>query len=346
VLSVYDRETAGAAVSVAGQSGPVRVEGLVCRPSVTRASRDHLHTAVDGRLVHEDTLRSAVESGYGRLLAGDRHPVAVVDVSVPPERVDVNVHPRKHEVAFADADAVRAAVETAVADALGTTESRGEVEAARAAALDLDGVAEPVAGSVLADTTVVGVFRELYVLCERDDELLVVDGHAAHERVTYERLQATVEDRVPTASVDPPAALALSASEAALLRDDAARETVERLGFAVTLRGDDTARVSTVPAPRGRSVAPSALRDTLDAVAAAEAADPATTLDLDRPLVDLACHESLRAGEIDRSTAEELITALAACDRPETCPHGRPTVLTVPETALARGFDRPNTRFD
>jgi len=355
LLSVYDRTVAGAAVEVADRSGPVRVEGLVCRPSVSRATRQHVRTAVGGRLVRDSTLRRAVVEGFDGLLAPDRHPVAVVDVTVPPERVDVNVHPRKREVAFADADAVAAAVETAVRDALSTA----DVEVAREALPVAD--ADPIEASVLDDAAVVGVFRDLYVLCERGDELLVVDAHAASERVTYEHLRDAVDEGVPRASVDPPAAVALSASEAALLDDEAVRETVERLGFALALRDDDTARVEAVPAPGGRAADPGAVRDVLDAVAAERGAGnggdtvsdadgtptPAETLDLERPLVDLSCHRSLRAGDdIDRETARELLRRLGACDRPDACPHGRPTALAVDEATLARGFDRPNTRFD
>jgi len=312
LLATYDRDAAGAAVEVADRAGPVRVEGLVCRPSLSRASREHVH-------------------------------VAVVDVTVPPERVDVNVHPRKRSVAFADADAVGEAVTTAVGEALSTA----DVEAVGRADLDLAGVAEPIEDGVLADAEVVGVFRELYVLCERGDELLVVDAHAADERVTYERLRDAA-DGVASVAVDPPAGVALSASEAALLRDETVAAAVERLGFRVDARGDDTARVSGVPAPGGDAVAPAALRDVLDAVAAErpDASDPADALDLERPLVDLACHESLRAGTVTRAAAEDLLARLGGCDRPDACPHGRPTVLAVDEADLARAFDRPNTRFD
>ena len=342
LLATYDRDAAGAAVEVADRAGPVRVEGLVCRPSLSRASREHVHVAVGGRAVRDSDLRRAVAEGYDGLLSPDRYPVAVVDVTVPPERVDVNVHPRKRSVAFADADAVGDAVATAVSEALSTA----DVEAVAAHA-DLGAVAEPVAGGPLADAEIVGIFRDLYVLCERGDELLVVDAHAAHERVTYERLLEAAGD-VPGVGVEPPTSVALSAGEAALLRDERVRASVERLGFRVDVCGDDTARVSRVPAPTADAVAPEALRDVVDAVAAERSAAgrPEDVLDSEQSLVDLACHESLRAGEVTRETAEDLLTRLGSCDRPDACPHGRPTVLTVDEADLARGFDRPNTRFD
>jgi DNA mismatch repair protein MutL len=360
LLAVYDREVAGAAVPLEG-GGRVAVEGVVCRPSVTRASAEHVHVAVNGRPLPEGRLRRAVRAGYGDLLPADRWPVAVVSVSVPPAAVDVNVHPAKREVAFADPDRVAAAVERAVASALATEDLTRVADLA----VDAEGSLAPVEGdSTFADATVIGVYRELYVLCEQAGDLLVVDGHAAHERVNYERLRgaarggqtgddgagdddaggdgtatATADGGVPSVSVDPPATLSLSPSAARALAEH--RETVRRLGYRLSTVGDGTCRVEAVPAPLGRAAAPASLRDTLDEVADGDRPTPREDL-----LAELACHPSLSAGEFDRETATRLLDRLGACEQPYACPHGRPTTLSVAESTVAGGFDRPNTRFD
>jgi DNA mismatch repair protein MutL len=120
VMSIYGREVAEAMVGVdAGPDGPVeRVGGLVSHPETTRASRDYLATFVNGRYVPAADLREAVVEGYGGQLAADRYPFAVLFVDVPPDAVDANVHPRKTEVRFDDAAAVRTAVTRAVREAL------------------------------------------------------------------------------------------------------------------------------------------------------------------------------------------------------------------------------------
>ena len=318
-----------------GDSGYTRVEGVLCYPSVTRATRDHVHVAVNGRPLADEALRRAVVSGYGSLLPSDEAPIAVVSISVPPETVDHNVHPAKAAVAFRG-DGVTAQVERAVRDALSTADLRRSAEVS----MDLDETLTPVDGeSSLGELSVIGQFRELYLLCAADDRLLIVDQHAAHERINYERLRAAVGDR-STSPVDPPATLSVSATEAALV--DAHRDHLRTLGYEAAAFGRGTVRVSAVPAPLGRRLAPESLRDV---VATLDAADAAVDRVRDDLLKEMACHPSLKAGDtLSGEEAERLLDRLGACDRPYACPHGRPTVLTLAPGTLARGFERAPTR--
>ncbi|WP_254535837.1 DNA mismatch repair endonuclease MutL [Halomarina litorea] len=342
LLAVYGRDVAGRSTALAaGDDDEVAVHGVCVHPSVTRASASHVTVAVNGRPLADSGLRNAVEAGYGSLLPGDRHPVAVVRVRVPPDRVDQNVHPGKREVRFRDAEAVHGAVERAVRDALSTADLARSGEAELGIDLDGEGGLEPTR-SRFEDLTVIGQFRGLYLLCEAGDDLLVVDQHAAHERVNYERLREAVAGaEVETLSVDPPATLSLSPGAAATL--DARREAVESLGFRVESFGGGTYRVTGVPAPFGRAAAPEDVRDLLDTFLSGESPeDPREAL-----LAEMACHPSLKAG--DDLTDEEsaaLLDRLGACRQPYACPHGRPTVLSIEETTLAKGFGRSGTRFD
>jgi DNA mismatch repair protein MutL len=367
----------------AAPPGTVRVDGLLCYPEVTRSTRESIHVAVNGRALTDATVRAAVVDGYGSLLPAGRYPVAVVRVWLPPSFVDANVHPAKEEVAYRDEAAVADAVATAVEAALSTADLRrtGEV------AMDLDASLAPLSGdSAFADATVIGQFRELYLLCEADGDLLVVDQHAAHERVTFERLRAAVEGSaspvaesaggvrpvqdgspgaraggpdpddegrgLPVRTLDPPETLSLSPGEAALV--EAHAETLERLGFGLEAFGGSTYRLTAVPAPLGRTLDPDGLRETLAALDesggegatdGAKARDPAAVRE--DMLRDLACHPSLKAGEdLPTDEATALVRRLGQCDRPYACPHGRPTVLSIEERTLAKGFERGGTRFD
>ncbi|SDN01110.1 DNA mismatch repair protein MutL [Halogranum gelatinilyticum] len=341
VLGVYDRTVAGqsttfaheTAVSVDGDDHSLTVDGLLVYPSVTRSRRDHVHVAVNGRTVGNAGLKRAVVSGYGTLLPQGREPIAVVSVSLSPQLVDANVHPSKDEVAFLDGDAVESAVEEAVHEAVTTADLRqsGEV------AMDLETTLERVDGDSLFDeVTVIGQFRELYLLCEADDDLLVVDQHAAHERINYERLQRALADSpVEAALVDPAETVSLSPSEAAVA--DHNRELLAKLGFDFSSFGGGTYRLTGLPAPLGRVADASAFHDALDALRAGD--DPADARD--ELLKDLACHPSLKAGDtLDAETAEELLGRLGECEQPFACPHGRPTVLSIEEETLASGFGR------
>ncbi|GAA0518183.1 DNA mismatch repair protein MutL [Halorubrum aquaticum] len=344
LFGVYDRETASQSTEVSASVGiekggiTVDVSGALAYPSVTRAARDHLRVSVNGRPVRDDRLAGAVRAGYGRLLPDGREPVAAVDVAVPPERVDPNVHPAKREVGLQDADAVAEAVESVVSDALTGADLRRKATVDT----DLETALEPVGeddgsrSAAFADTEPIGTFRDLYALVESGDELLVIDSHAAHERVNYERLARAFEDEaVPTAAVDPPATLSLSAGEAAAA--EAHAETLDALGFETEPFGGGTIRVRTVPAPFGRTADPDSLRDALAALSEGESPRDAR----ERLLADLACHPSLKRGDaIDRTAIRALLDRLDECERPFACPHGRPTVLTVDEATFAAGFER------
>jgi DNA mismatch repair protein MutL len=348
LVALYGRETGGestavthrAGVDLAGRAADLSAEGRLCYPSTTRSTRDHVHVAVNGRPVRDDDLRKAVVRGYGTLLPGGREPVAVVHVDLPAWTVDPNVHPAKERVAIRGGDAVAAAVEAGVREALSTADLRrsGKV------AMDLDSSLSPVeaADSAFADATVLGVFRELYVLCEADDDMLVVDQHAAHERVNFERLRAALADEaVPAAEVDPAQTVTLDPPTAAAVENH--REELATLGFSVDPFGGTTYRVTAVPAPLGRVVDAEALRGVAGGLRESSGRGGAAVReDL---LADLACHPSLKAGDaLDRETAGRLVERLGECDQPYACPHGRPTVLSVEASTLADGFERRGSR--
>lgn len=342
VLAVYGREAARAATELdaerttdAAVRARIRVRGLLASPATTRASADHVHVAVRGRPLSTATLRDAVRAGYGSLLPDGRHPVAVVRVDLPATAVDPNVHPAKERVGLRAPDAV----DEAVADAVGEALSTADLVRAAETSTDLGDALAPADGSgPLADARVVGQFRERYLLCAAEDRLLVVDQHAAHERVNFERLSAALEEGVPSRSLDPPATVELDPGgvEAVRQRGDA----LARLGYDATPFGGTTVRVGATPAPFGRAAAPDSLRDVVDRLRAGERPTPRADL-----LAGLACHRSLKAGDrLDDDDARSLLDALAACEEPYACPHGRPTTLSVAPETLARGFERAPTR--
>jgi len=341
LLAVYDRHVAARSTTFThettlthgGSEHGLHVEGALAFPSTTRSDRSHIRSAVNGRPVVDEGLRRAVERGYGTLLADGRHPVAVVSIEVPPETVDTNVHPAKAEVALAARTAVEAAVERGVNEALTTADLRRSGELA----MDLERSLEPESGeSVLATARVIGQFADLYVLCDAGDDLLVVDQHAAHERVNFERLQAAVEGAaVESVALDPPETISLSPAEAAVVEDR--HEDLAAMGFEAEPFGGSTVKLSAVPAPLGRPADPAAFRDTVAAMARGEPAES----DREDLLAELACHPSLKAGEeLSTDEAARLVERLGQCEQPFACPHGRPTVLSVDAETLATGFER------
>ncbi|RLM90747.1 DNA mismatch repair endonuclease MutL [Halobellus sp. Atlit-38R] len=349
ILGVYDRQVASRATTFdatrrvgsarAGDGAGLTVDGALVQPSITRARRDHVYVAVDGRPVRNAQLQRAVVDGYGDLLADGRAPIAVVSLSLPTSWADHNVHPRKRRVRLRSSDEVADAVAGAVSDALSTADQRRAADLS----MDLDDTLEPLSGteSAFDDVRVLGQFRDLYLLCAFEDELLVVDQHAAHERVNYERLRAAVSGETPTAAIDPPESVSLTPGQYAAVESH--RDELSKLGYDLDCFGETTVRVRSVPAPMGRAAASESVRDAVDALRHGETPEDGR----DALLKDLACHPSLKAGD-DLSDAEAtaLVDRLGSCENPYACPHGRPTVLTIGEDALVRGFGRRGTRMD
>lgn len=360
LLSVYSREVARRAIKLdrtvdigvgklnAGDksrddTAECRVRGVIVPPAETRATRA-TRVAIGGRPVSNGELARAVESGYGTLLPENRHPIGAIDVRLPPQLVDANVHPAKQEVALSVSGAVETAIETAVSDGLETA----DVE--RAAAVPTDLVTPLESGDVadasgpassLTNAEVIGQYRELYLLCELDGDLIVVDGHAAHERVNYERLSAALSgEPIPHRELEPPATISLDPGHLSVFEEN--EGTIRGLGFDTEPFGGDLVRVRAVPAPLGREADPEALCDVLDRLADGGSPDRRR----DRLLRDLACHPSLKAGQtLTETESNALLDRLAECAEPYACPHGRPTLLRIEEATLAREFDRGQTRF-
>ncbi|WP_253738115.1 DNA mismatch repair endonuclease MutL [Halohasta salina] len=342
LLGVYDAGTASRSTVIHHETtvdnDELSIAGVCCYPSVTRSTRDHVRVSVGGRPVTDTGLRRAVVSGYGSLILGGKYPIAAIDIEPPAGTVDPNVHPAKEEVGLTVREEIEAAVERAVSEALTTA----DIRRTDTAATDLDTELAAVDRSdPFGEVRVIGPFRDLYLLCEDGDELLVVDQHAAHERINYERLRAAVDDEgVSTAPLDPPETISVAPAAAAAAERHG--ELLSDLGFEIEPFGGGTLRVSGLPAPLGRVADTDSLVETLDQLAAGHQPDDQRN----ELLADLACHPSLKAGDrLTRSEAEQLLDRLGECEQPFACPHGRPTVCSLDESTLAAGFERGSTRF-
>ncbi|EMA03846.1 DNA mismatch repair protein MutL [Haloarcula vallismortis] len=498
VMSVYGREVAESMISVGAGSGanagddetdsfpdgPLDgVHGLVSHPETNRAGREYLSTYVNGRYVRAGTVRDAVIDAYGTQIAPDRYPFAVLFLDVPAGDVDVNVHPRKLEVRFADDEGVREQVRTAVEDALlregllRSTAPRGRSapeqteitpesdgasererqpsrsddrdtadETATTARTDSttaehsvettiqesdaapterpDGPQAETAGHQSSDTTVsdqsvdpnrasaaeanddasgnsgerqaggsvlggdsddggseasgtartestredwkftggqeqvrlgdrpeatheslpsmriLGQLADTYVVAETDDGLVLVDQHAADERVNYERLKAKFEGETTTQALADPVELELTAREAEVF--DRRSDALASLGFHTARTGERSVEVRTLPGVIADVAGPDIVRDVLGAFVAGDDEAAATVeAAADELLGDLACYPSVTGNtSLTEGSVRELLAALDECENPYACPHGRPTVIHIDRQELEDRFER------
>lgn len=416
-------EFAAAAVPVRGAWMDLTLDGLAALPGYTRATAAEQHLVVNRRPVRDPLLRMALRVAYRGLIAAGRHPVAALFLDIPPEAVDVNVHPMKTELRFREADRVRGALIASLRRALEVGAGAAVAGAAipPAAGTAADSGAEAVAlgtgvpGFALATpappagaggfaeapplplgfgATVaawagggrrdppntapqdvpapptapataspadpataaadalpplgrpLAQILETYILAEAPDgALILVDQHAAHERLTHEALRAQLlgSGAVRSQPLLLPAVVSLPPADAARLLAEA--ETLARLGLEIEAFGPGAVLVRALPALLGTPDPAPLLRDLADEFAesgtAASSEAPALEARLDAAIARLACHGSVRAGR--RLTVEEmaaLLRAMEATPRAATCSHGRPTVLRLGRGELERLFGR------
>ncbi|OFX12498.1 MAG: hypothetical protein A2V59_10595 [Armatimonadetes bacterium RBG_19FT_COMBO_69_19] len=345
--------------------GELSLHGWLGRPELARGSRSLQFLCVNSRPVHSRIVSGAVEQAYQQIVPGRKYPAYVLFLELPRGHVDVNVHPRKLEVRFDDEHRVFGAISRGIREALRAAQLTRPVEAVAVplagapTTLPLEGdrVSEPMApgtitpgpmvpaAGVVATTgrlpamRLLGQLHRTYLLAQSDGGLIVIDQHAAHERVLYERI---LRDRVRGEGVGQgfvaPQPVHLNAAEWAILQTH--RAALEQLGFELEPFGEHTVLIRAIPQIAVSSSAEGLLRDLL--ADAAEGHRLGAARDhLERLTITTACRTAIKAG--DALTAEQmvhLLRDLAATEDPFTCFHGRPTMVTLALEQVERWFLR------
>ena len=369
----------------------LRLQGWIAQPSYSRASADQQYLYVNGRSVRDRNIAHAVKMAYQDVLFHGRQPAYVLFLEIDPTRVDVNVHPAKHEVRFRDSRLVHDFVYRTLHEALAETRagaapmppgsnpafpaaafSNGQVapawmptqqsplglNVADAPAAYAALYAQPSVGTVpaapawspapLPETTEAGVpplgyaiaqLHGIYILAENADGLIVVDMHAAHERIGYEKLKAAHDGiGVRSQPLLVPINLAVAEREA----DVAEREsdTLVALGFDVTRSGPQSLSVRSVPALLAHAEPEALLRDVL-----ADLREHGESLRVaaarDELLSTMACHGAVRANrKLTVPEMNALLREMEITERSGQCNHGRPTWAHFSLAEIDRWFLR------
>ncbi len=372
LAAVYGTEVAAAAIAVdapAANEGEPGVRGVVVEPRLHRA-RNYIGVYVNRRWVKNRALTFAVEEAYQGMLPVGRHPVAVLDIRVPPDEVDVNVHPTKAEVRLRREREVFAVLQRAVRRVLSERAPVPATSAAIWSGAQPSGAAAPLVlrtpaiqprlpdapgrGGDAPPATDAGVTRagdgpsglpvlravgqvgNTYIIAEGPEGMYLLDQHAAHERVLYERcLAAARAGRPEVQGLLEPLTLELGAAHRAMVEEH--RDAFERLGFDIEHFGDAAYVVRTVPASLAGGDVAAAIVELLDRTRRDDAPEEWSH----RVAASLACHAAVRAGmTMGEAEQRELLRLLEAAESPRTCPHGRPTMLHLTSDAIAREFRR------
>jgi DNA mismatch repair protein MutL len=395
ITDILGRDVKHRLYSVAGENNRIKLSGWIGSPDIFRSTVRGIYLFVNGRMVRDRVIRHALFSGYaGRLMKG-RYPLAVLFVDLPPDEVDVNVHPTKHEVRFSRQRAVHDLVATVVADTLkrndrlswqpnpdrirqdAVTETTTIYEPARPAISrpfdpfptpslsPPDRIIPPASNPAVHENRqmpsarsiqtplvpenpvhrlrMIGQFQGTYILCEwsgeKGKELIIIDQHAAHERIVFEDLKRRYHSgRGPVQRLMIPETIELNFTEARIL--DRIRPNLARLGMEITPFGQNTFVVKAVPALLGGGETAPLSREILE-----QTAEPGHGPQLEQSLNDclilMACHSAIRAKQrLTEIEQQALLDQLMACDNPAHCPHGRPTWIRWSVQALEKSFGR------
>ncbi len=364
IIDVYGVEMAGKMLPVAGQDeswqgGPGRhrisnVSGMVGSPELGRAGRGYLSFFVNRRWVSSRLLSYAVEEAYQGLLMTGKHPVAVLDISLPPQDIDVNIHPAKSEVKFRNESEVFRAVQRAVRQALVAQMPVPRIEEVAApyqaparggATLDAlrkvqrrpappDEVAPTLTAS-LPVLRVVGQVMNGYIVAEGPDGLYLIDQHAAHERVRFDKVKQQRAQRRPEVQ----GLLEPSTFEVTPRQDEILKSCYAELadfGFSLEPFGERTYLVRAVPAMVAGDDWPGMLRELLDALSG-----EVKSRWEEKIIASIACHGAVKSGQtLSDDEMRGLVRQLEQTANPHTCPHGRPTVIRLSTAQLEREFGR------
>ena len=362
LAALYGVEVARQLLEITAQETGIHLSGHISPTSVTRSNRREITVFVNGRWVQDAALTTAVVQAYHTLLMVGRYPLGALFLEIEPEDVDVNVHPAKAEVRFKNPDRVFGFVQRAVRRGLlayspvpaVTPQVWGSAipqpdPAWEFAHEDLSAgmqagsqAATPPAPGRLPLLRLIGQIGGAYLVAEGPDGLYLVDQHAAHERVLFEKLLRAHEDKrlasqvllTPSTVTLPPEAAVLLASQLPAL---------QHLGFGVEEFGPNTFQVRAVPAVLGGGEPSAAIRAVVE-----DFEEDETPLqgEIEKRLAARVCKRmAVKAGQ--SLTLEEqraLIEDLEACDSPRTCPHGRPTMIHLSVEMLERQFGRRGPR--
>lgn len=384
--ALYGVEIARQMLEVLAGDERLRLSGYISPTSLTRANRREITFFVNGRPIQDPALSTAVVKAYHTMLMVGRYPLAILFLEVPPEAVDVNVHPTKAEVRFLDSRGIFTGVRDAVRRALLAHTPIPElgdqlvwtprpwvdsISPARSSTHRMDPASEltgdrdletrpPLSSPLPPSQTelpvqrvpllrLVGQVASAYLVAEGPDGLYLVDQHAAHERVLFERFMAlhgladenSNRSAIPAQALLQPVTVDFSPASARMLTEQL--PVLAKLGFQVELFGPGTFLVRAVPSLLSGIDPEAALR-----VLVEEFEEDETPLkaEVEARIIARICQRAaVKAGQVlSEEEQRALLADLEACHSPRTCPHGRPTMIHLSVDLLERQFGRKGSR--
>ena len=375
LAALYGVESAKQLLEVNAEEENIKCSGYVSAIALTRSNRKDITFFINGRWVQDTPLTTALIQAYHTLLMVGRYPMGAVFIEIAPEEVDVNVHPAKAEVRFRNQDKVFGFVQRAVrrgllayspvptvAPSLWGTRSESSQQVGldwtiahddsaesrelgfgnRESGIDQPSNIETTTFNKVPLLRLIGQIGATYLVAEGPDGLYLIDQHAAHERVLFEKLMAQHDQKkIPSQSLLTPAVVTLPPQSAKALESQLS--VLGQFGFEVEEFGTNTFQVRSMPSLFSGSNPSVALRAIVEDF---EEDESPLQNEIEKKLAARVCKRMAVKGGQTLSAEEQraLLLDLERCDSPRTCPHGRPTMIHLSVEMLERQFGRKGAR--
>jgi len=372
LLKVFGLETVKKLIPFLAESRSFTLTGVAGGPLCTRSSPDWIYVFVNGRPVSSRALTSGLREAYRTIIPLGKSPVAVVSLEINPSLIDVNVHPTKREIRFQNEEEVAKSLIDAVSEAL-KVKAGSEIGQCQAAVEQPKGrmpgpaeFADLTIAHVVEQSTfpleiagcqvkvdlenpegvevgpsklrVLGQVLKLYIVAESEQGLMLIDQHAAAERIRFERLRERYSQKKISQELVEAVTIELSPKEQQIL--ESWKEVLADIGFDIDHFGGSTYNIRSVPSTGYRLESPEAIHDILSDFFSQGRIGPDST-NIEEVLKILACRGSIKSGhEMTNSEMRNLLKDLYACQNPQTCPHGRPVAVLLDIAQLERIFGR------
>ena len=369
VRAIYGLEVTKLMIPIEGNNDDYTVNGFITKPEIHRSTKSGIITLVNGRVIKNYDLTRTINDAYHSYKPDNRYPIAVININVDPQLIDVNVHPTKMDIKFSKIEDLEMLINNLIVDAISTKNLVPEVETpyeevnddyieptyspkekkeqtelkfdTEEIKVDNETVSEEIKYGLerLPDMKALALVHGTYIICENDEGMYIIDHHAAEERINYEVMKELLGNPNPV-SMDllVPIVIELSSHDYIIYKNN--KEVLEGLGFSIDDIGINTIRFKKIPTWIESGREKETINNMLEELVLCEK-DFSLTRFREALSMMKACKMSIKANmHVSLVEEQALIEKLRKCKNPFNCPHGRPTIIKYTNYDLEKLFKR------
>ncbi|MFA5778863.1 MAG: DNA mismatch repair endonuclease MutL [Elusimicrobiota bacterium] len=353
IAQIFGNEFLNELIELHLQHEKISIQGFISKPEIKFLSRNRIFMSVNKRPINSRMILSAVKNGYREFLKGNENPAVFLVFEIKPDIIDVNVHPTKREIKFKDEGAIYSVIYQTIRNHIVTKETIPEISYAPYQKTDAFGqISEQTTGYTAEDKQRlqtqfeqkkpalrhIGRIFELYILAQENENLFIVDQHAAQEKILYEKFRKSIDKKIlPVQNLLIPVNIEMSPKEFDIL--STLKDRLEKIGFIIEEFGKNSYIVKSVPSIIGEASAVNIITEIIRKKKVGEISETSATL-LD-DIIKTACKTAIKSGDkLTDAESIKLLEELFECENPYACPHGRPTIIKITKDELDKKFLR------